>query len=105
MPYLYVTEASMILLLLQSLGADEWVDYKKDKFEELYSNDHFDVVLDLVGGESEADFMLMPVIEHFCFIHARHGYLLPTELYRPLNISCGFQSLIQLILKLWCRSL
>ena len=36
---------------LQSLGADECVDYKKDRFEELYANDPFDVVLDLVGGE------------------------------------------------------
>ena len=35
----------------QSLGADAVVDYTKDKFEEMYANDPFDVVLDLVGGE------------------------------------------------------
>ena len=40
-----------MILLLQSLGANECVDYKKDKFEKLYANDHFDVVLDLVGGQ------------------------------------------------------
>lgn len=28
------------------------VDYTKDKFEEVYANDPFDVVLDLVGGLS-----------------------------------------------------
>lgn len=28
------------------------VDYTKDKFEQVYANDPFDVVLDLVGGPS-----------------------------------------------------
>lgn len=37
---------------MQSLGADAVVDYTKHKFEEVYANDPFDVVLDLVGGLS-----------------------------------------------------
>ena len=41
----------IIATFLQSLGADECVDYKKDRFEDLYASDPFDVVLDLVGGE------------------------------------------------------
>lgn len=40
-----------IASFLQSLGAHECVDYKKDRFEELYANHPFDVVLDLIGGE------------------------------------------------------
>lgn len=37
-------------LVLQSLGADECVDYHKDKFEEVYAHDPFDVIVDLIGG-------------------------------------------------------
>lgn len=39
-----------LLLAMQSLGADKCVDYKKENFEELYANDPFDVILDLIGG-------------------------------------------------------
>ena len=36
---------------MQGLGADEALDYTKERFEEVYANDPFDVVLDLVGGK------------------------------------------------------
>lgn len=39
---------------LQSLGADEVVNYRSDDFSELYKDPakHFDVVVDLIGGKA-----------------------------------------------------
>lgn len=46
-----VTRSCIYLLLaMQGLGADKCVDYKKENFEELYADDPFDVILDLIGG-------------------------------------------------------
>lgn len=38
---------------VKGLGADEALDYTQERFEQVYANDPFDVVLDLVGGDYE----------------------------------------------------
>lgn len=38
---------------MQSLGADEVVDYTKEDFAEKYKAAPFDAIVDLIGGETE----------------------------------------------------
>lgn len=37
-------------MLLQELGADVAVDYTKNKFDQVFKDEPFDVVVDSVGG-------------------------------------------------------
>ena len=41
-------------LFLQSIGADEVVNYREQDFAEVYKDPskHFDLIVDLIGGES-----------------------------------------------------
>ena len=37
--------------MLQDLGADEVVDYKKQSVDQLFRNNPFDAVVDQIGGQ------------------------------------------------------
>jgi NADPH:quinone reductase-like Zn-dependent oxidoreductase len=38
-------------LMLQELGADVAIDYRKERFEEVCAGEPFDAVLDLIAGK------------------------------------------------------
>jgi len=54
------TASEKKLDLVKSLGCDEVVDYKKEKFTEVYSDRRFDVGLDMTGESSEIAKVVKP---------------------------------------------
>lgn len=79
-------------------GADECVDYKKDRFEQLYANDPFDVVLDLVGGKPcGAVVELVSTLLHVSQLHEVIGFFggrwlqIPSSQGKLLMLQCCLQ--------------
>ncbi len=38
--------------MLQDLGADEVIDYRQQSVDQVFKDNHFDAVVDQIGGES-----------------------------------------------------
>ncbi|KAL3143625.1 hypothetical protein ABBQ38_002422 [Trebouxia sp. C0009 RCD-2024] len=74
--YVVTTCSAGKYTFVKSLGADECVDYHKDKFEEVYAHDPFDVIVDLIGGPYEAR-SLKVLKKDGCFQHIMNQGWLP----------------------------
>ena len=48
--------------MLLQLGADVAVDYKSQDFEQMYRDNPFDAVIDLIGGRIIMPYFLLPLV-------------------------------------------